>query len=74
MTYYSVRFDSRDSHAVYEWNFYEAFEGRTLFLLTYGKGKYSTIPKSAFQTENEIDTFREILKGHLTSFRQELRI
>ena len=70
-----IRFTSQKRNAIYEWNFYkEAIEGKTIFILLYGKGLHSTIPKSAFQIENEMDIFRTMLKEHLTNFRQELRI
>ena len=70
-----IRFIYKTANATYEWNFYhEAFEGKTVFILTYGKGLYLTIPKSVFHTEQEIDGFRQMLKNHLTSFRQTPRI
>ncbi len=65
----------QNASANYEWNFFkDVVEGRDEFILIYGKNLYFAIPKTSFQGENEVNTFRDMLKIKLVTFRQKLRI
>lgn len=79
---YQITFDEngvglRTQHlnATYDWKFFHAaLEGKTLFILLYGKRSYLTIPKAAFQTEEVMDTVRNLLKIKLASYKEKLMV
>ena len=65
----------QNTSANYEWNFFkDVVEGRDEFILIYGKNLYFAIPKTSFQSENEVNIFRDMLKIKLAAFRQKLKI
>jgi hypothetical protein len=64
-----------NARAVYNWSYYQAVvEGKTVFILIYGKSLYSIIPKASFQDEAEIEVLRSLLKNNLPKLVQELRV
>jgi len=61
----------KSSNAKYEWGFFkEILEGRSDFLLLYGKGLYYSIPKKSFESESDLTRFRNMLKGNVAKFKQ----
>ncbi len=65
-----INLQKQETNVTCDWRFFrEACEGHSVFILTYGKDSYFTIPKSSFQTENEIEVFRNMLKNKLASFK-----
>jgi hypothetical protein len=71
----NIVMQTQDASAAYNWSFYQAaVEGKTVFILIYGKSLYSIIPKASFQDEAEIEVLRRLLKNNLPKFVQELRV
>jgi hypothetical protein len=69
----AVHWQDVDAH--YKWEYYkEAVEGSREFILVYGKRLYITIPKKAFRSESEIESFRNLLKRKVPKFKQKLKI
>lgn len=58
----NIRFKTASLDSTVQWTHYEnVIESSTLFLLMYGKGLYSLIPKRCFGSPEEIDAFRALL-------------
>jgi hypothetical protein len=61
--------------AEYKWSYFnKGIEGPEHFLLVFGKAAYLIIPKRVFQSEKDVDVFRDLLKSHLAAFEQKLKI
>lgn len=68
---YTLEFCDNDIHfktatidSKLEWSFYNGLmESDRVFLLTYGRGMYAVIPKSAFRDSLQMDQFRALVKG-----------
>ncbi len=58
----SIHFKTITLDSTLQWMHYErVIENPTLFLLMYGKSLYTLIPKRAFASDAEIDSFRALL-------------
>jgi len=58
----NLHFKTASLDSTLQWTHYERFiESPTLFLLMYGKGLYTLIPKRCFRSNEEIDIFRALL-------------
>ena len=59
----NIHFKTTSLESTLQWTHYErVIESRELFLLMYGKGLYTLIPKRAFSSEEEINSFRTLLR------------
>ncbi len=57
-----IHFKTASIDSTLQWTHYErAIESSDLFLLMYGKGLYTLIPKRCFQSSEEIDAFRTLI-------------
>ena len=57
-----IHFTTASLDSTLKWTHYErVLESPTLFLLMYGKGLYTLIPKRCFSAPEEIDAFRALL-------------
>lgn len=58
----NIHFKTLSFDSVIQWTHYErVLESPTLFLLMYGKGHYTVIPKRAFDSDNDTNAFRALL-------------
>lgn len=61
-----VHFKTASIDSTLQWSHYQRFlESSNLFLLMYGKGLYTLIPKRCFHSGDEINTFRALLHEKL---------
>jgi hypothetical protein len=59
----NIHFKTASIDSTLHWTYYErVIESPTLFLLMYGKGPYTLIPKRCFNSDDELDAFRALLK------------
>lgn len=60
----------------FRWDFFTAgLEGRKEFLLVHRRSRqYYLVPKSAFANETQMDLFRDILKSHMPTFKQNFKV
>src|SRR5262249_48069537 len=67
----SIHFQTASIDSVLRWTHYErVIESPTLFLLMYGKGLYTLIPKRSFQSEEQQSAFRALLQECIPTFSQ----
>lgn len=58
----NIRFRTTSLDSTLQWSHYDhVVESRELFLLMYGKGLYTLIPKRCFNSNAEMDAFRALL-------------
>ena len=54
------------------WSHYdETVEDSMLFLLRYGRGMYTVIPKRAFKDEDELNRFRDLIQAKIAKFKKQ---
>ena len=59
----NIYFKTESLESTMLWTYYErVIESPTLFILLYGKGMYSVIPKRCFSSDSEMSAFRALLK------------
>jgi hypothetical protein len=59
----SIHFKTAAIDSTLQWSHYErVMESSMLFLLMYGKGLYTLIPKRCFHSDDELNAFRVLLK------------
>ncbi len=65
-TEHGIDFHTASVDAQLAWDLYTQWvESPEAFLLYYGKGAFSLIPKRVFQDRSELDAFRRLLSGRL---------
>lgn len=58
----NIHFKTAAIDSVLQWtNYDDVIENADLFLLMYGKGLYTLVPKRCFHSNDEIDAFRALL-------------
>jgi hypothetical protein len=63
----NIHFKTVSIDSTLQWTHYErVIESPDLFLLMYGKGLYTLIPKRCFGSKGEIDTFRALIKENIS--------
>ena len=59
----SIHFKTASIDSTLQWDYYERIiENSRLFLLMYGKGLYTLIPKRCFHSDEELNTFRALIE------------
>ncbi len=67
----NIHFKTATIDSTLEWTYYiRVIESPTLFLLMYGRGLYTLVPKRCFQSDAETDAFRVLLKEKVDAFEQ----
>src|SRR5436190_1408155 len=65
----SIHFKTASIDSTLQWTNYErAIESSRLFLLMYGKGLYTLVPKRCFHSDDELNAFRALLKEKLPRY------
>jgi hypothetical protein len=64
-----IHFKTATIDSALAWSFYDSvIEDSAVFLLRNGKSMYSVIPKRAFNTEDELCRFREMVRSRVQSY------
>ena len=62
-----IRFKTQHIDSNLQWALYtDVWEGPDSYLLLYGKGLFSVVPKRLFESEEQELLFRELLKRHIS--------
>lgn len=65
-----IHFQTASIDSTLDWSYYgRVLEGKTIFLLFYGKGLYSVIPKRCFGSESDLEAFRTLLKEKIPEYK-----
>ena len=65
-----IRFQTASIDSTLQWSHYgRVLEGTSVFLLIYGKGLYTVIPKRSFTSEAHLEAFRTLVKEKIPEYK-----
>ena len=65
----NIHFQTASIDSTLQWSNYERLiESPTMFLLMHGKGLYTLVPKRCFHSDDELNTFRGLLRGKIPQY------
>jgi hypothetical protein len=68
----NIHFQTASIDSTLQWSHYERLvESPTLFLLMYGKGLYTVVPKRCFPSDDELDAFRGLLRDRIPQYSRQ---
>jgi hypothetical protein len=65
----NIHFQTASIDSTLQWTYYErVIESPTLFVLMYGKGLYTLIPKRCFHSDDQFTAFRALLQERIPRY------